>query len=96
MKIVILEDRGIYKKGQEVDLTYPHARQWVISGFAEYVDKGMKRELPKKVEPEKEVSQYAELKVSQLDALLDSRDLSKKGVKGDKVARLEENDAKEE
>ncbi len=35
MKIVILQDRGIYKEGQEVDLTGAHAEQWILSGYAE-------------------------------------------------------------
>ena len=37
MQIRILEARGIYKEGQEVDLTTAHAEQWVNSGFAEFV-----------------------------------------------------------
>lgn len=95
MKIVILEDRGIYKEGDIVNSPYRHALQWVMSGYAEYAD-GREAPKPKKEEPEEEVSQYEELKVSQLDALLISRELSTDGSLADKVARLEASDVKKE
>ena len=38
MRIEILEDRGIHLQGDVIDTSYPHARQWVESGLARYVD----------------------------------------------------------
>ena len=35
MKVLILEDRGIYKKGKEVEMARPKGQQWIDSGYAE-------------------------------------------------------------
>ena len=60
MQIRILKDRGIYKAGQEVDLTTAHAEQWVNSGFAEFVA----QERPAK----KEAKKPAEKKVKKVES----------------------------
>ncbi len=57
MKILILEDRGIYVEEQEVEMPYPQAQQWVNSGYAEFVPVVQKSKAkaaePKKAEPKK-------------------------------------------
>ncbi len=56
MNVVILEDRGIYKKGQEVEMDRAQGEQWINGGFAEYVPPVAKKAKPKpepKAEEEK-------------------------------------------
>jgi hypothetical protein len=54
MKIRILEDRGIYTVGAEVEMSYAQGQQWLNSGFAEHVVEKPKAKLkPKKVEKPK-------------------------------------------
>lgn len=49
MKVLILEDRGIYKKGAEVEMCRSKGEQWINGGFAELVVE--KAEPKKKAEP---------------------------------------------
>ncbi len=74
MQIRILEARGIYKEGQEVDLTTAHAEQWVNSGFAEFVVQerpakkpAEKKPVAKKVEPKKVAPKKVAVEVTEDD-----------------------------
>ncbi len=91
MKVLILEDHGIYKAGQEVEMARAKGEQWIVGGFAEYVPPAPKAKPKPKVEAKPD-SLYADLTVKELDADLKERELSTNGKKEDKVARLEEND----
>lgn len=91
MKVRILEDKGIYKKGQEVEMARAQGEQWENSGFAEYVLPAAEPNATPKVD-----SLYSGLSGKELSAELKDRDLSTKGNIKEKIARLEEDDAKEE
>lgn len=47
MNVRILKDRGIYVKGQIVDMSRAQGEQWENSGFAEYVPREKKVAKPK-------------------------------------------------
>lgn len=57
INVIILEDHGIYKKGQEVEMARAQGEQWINGDLAEYIPpvakpkpKSKAKEVPK-VEP---------------------------------------------
>lgn len=51
MNVLILEDRGIYKKGDEVEMARAQGEQWINSEFAEYVPPVAKPKAKPKADP---------------------------------------------
>ena len=92
INVRILENRGIYVKGQEVEMARAQGEQWINGGFAEYVPPAAK---PKPKAAPKSDSVYGDLSSKELSAELKEHDLSQKGNMEEKIARLEENDAED-